>query len=139
MIIFHLLVLSFVFFTILRADYFGMSWIQGKKKTLDQKTLTQLHRHTWVGLSLMIITGILLFLPMKDFLLARPQFYLKMAFVVTLICNGFVIGHLQKVATMKSFNSLSAKEKMPLFISGAVSTISWMGAAITALFLIPSY
>lgn len=137
MIYFHLLSLAFVFFTIVRADYFGMSWIQGRKKTLDPRVLTNLHRSTWVGLSLMILTGIMLFLPMRDYLLTRPQFYIKMAFVITLICNGFVIGHLQKVAATHSFASLTTSQKTPLFVSGVVSTISWAGAAITALFLLP--
>lgn len=137
MIYFHLLSLAFVFFTVVRADYFGMSWIQGKKEVLDSRILTTLHRSTWIGLSLMILTGIMLFLPMKDYLLTRPQFYIKMAFVITLICNGFVIGHLQKIATTHSFASLTFSQKVPLFISGVVSTISWAGAVITALFLLP--
>jgi hypothetical protein len=84
----------------------------------------------------MIVTGVFLFIPMREYLLTRPQFYIKMAFVVTLIANAFVIGHLQKRATTHSFKDLSFKEKLPLFISGAVSTVAWLGAATTALFLV---
>lgn len=60
-----------------------------------------------------------------------------MAFVVTLICNGLVIGKLQHVATTKTFSSLTFTEKLPLFISGAVSTLAWVGATLGGLFLIP--
>lgn len=137
MIIIHLLSLSFVLFTIVRADLYGMSWVRGSKKTLDVKVLNKLHIDMWAGLILMIITGLILFYPMREYLLTRPQFYVKMAFVVTLICNGFVIGKLQHISTTRSFSSLTIKEKAPLFISGAVSTICWISAIVTAFFLIP--
>lgn len=85
----------------------------------------------------MIITGFLMFWPMREYLFTRPQFYAKMAFVVTLIVNGFVIGHLQDVATKKWFKELTLKEKLPLFISGGVSTLAWLGAAIGGFYILP--
>lgn len=85
----------------------------------------------------MITTGLTLFWPMKEYLLTLPQFYIKMAFVATLICNGFVVGRLQKKASTRTFSSLSPRERTPLFISGAVSTLSWIGAIIAAFFLLP--
>lgn len=137
MIIFHFLSLAFVLYTIARADYFGMLWIREKRKTLNEKKLRTLHTQAWIGLGLMITTGLTLFWPMKEYLLTLPQFYIKMAFVVTLICNGFVVGRLQKKASTRTFSSLSPRERTPLFISGAVSTLSWIGAIIAAFFLLP--
>jgi hypothetical protein len=115
----------------------GISWIRGRVETLDAKKVKKYHRGSWIGLSLMIITGALLFYPLREFLLTRPQFYIKMAFVVTLVCNGFVIGKLQHIAIEKSFSSLSSFQKIPLYISGAVSTVCWLGAIVCALFLLP--
>ncbi|MEN9337920.1 MAG: hypothetical protein RIQ41_234 [Candidatus Parcubacteria bacterium] len=132
----HLLTLAFVVWTVVHADRFGFDWMRGTREKLDAKIIKKLHRNTWVGLAGMITTGLFLFFPMREYLLARPQFYLKMAFVLTLIINGFVIGKLQSVATTKAVRDLTFTEKLPLFISGAVSTLGWVGAALTALFLV---
>jgi hypothetical protein len=133
----HLLTLSFVAWTVFRADHMGFDWMRGKIDVLDAVKVHVLHRNTWIGLCGMILTGFLMFWPMREYLLIRPQFYTKMAFVITLILNGFVIGYLQKVALVKAYAELTTKEKLPLMISGAISTIGWLGAATTAFFLLP--
>lgn len=133
----HLLSLLFVMWNVIKADQLGFSWIHGKVQILEANKVITYHRYTWIGLSLMITTGFLLFIPMKEYLLTRPQFYVKMAFVITLICNGFIIGNLQKTATTKTYASLSLREKAPLFISGTISTICWLGAIAGGFFLIP--
>jgi hypothetical protein len=134
---FHLLTLAFVVWTIVQADHLGMRWIFGKDSVLNEKTVRKHHRNTWLGLSGMILTGFLMFWPMREFLLHRPQFWLKMFFVGTLVVNGFVIGRLQNIATHKPYASLTLKEKLPIFISGAASSVAWIGAGITAFFLLP--
>jgi uncharacterized membrane protein len=133
----HVLGVIFALYVIIRADKYGFSWIRGRVQVLDAKVLHKFHYQAWAALCFMIVTGLTLFYPIREFLLSRPEFYIKMSFVFALIVNGLVIGHLQTVAIKKSFASLQAKEKIPLFISGAVSTISWLGAFITAFFLIP--
>lgn len=135
----HLLTLVFVAWNVLRADHLGFLWIRGTLKTLDKNRVQSLHRNTWIGLAGMVITGVLLFIPMKEYLLMRPQFLLKMAFVFTLIVNGIVIGHLQKVSTTVSYSSLSVSQKIPLYISGVVSTVAWLGAALSALFIVEDF
>ena len=132
----HLLSLAFVTWNIVIADHLGFSWMRGRVLFLDKNKIQKYHHRSWIGLCLMIITGFFLFLPLKEYLLTRPQFYIKMAFVVTLIINGFAIGHLQKISFTKSFKELTSKEKLPLFISGAVSTICWIMAALAALYLV---
>lgn len=73
--------------------------------------------------------------PLSSYLVTVPAFLLKMAFVVTLFINGLVIGHLVKVATERSFASLSWRERLPLLVSGAVSTTAWIGAFVAARLL----
>lgn len=135
----HLLTLTFVAWTALHADHMGFKWILGREQTLDKETTEKFHTRIWIGLGGMILTGFLMFWPMREYLLSRPQFYAKMFFVLALVANGFAIGSLQKVAFRKSFKELTTKERVPLLISGAVSTISWIGAATLAFFLVPEY
>lgn len=133
----HLLVLAYTAWYILHADHMAFNWIRGKVQTLDPKKIAIYHKHTWIGLVGMIATGFMLFWPLREFLLTRPQFYIKMAFVLALVINGVVIGKLQTTAIRKPYKELTAQERIPLLISGAVSTFSWIGAAIMAFFLLP--
>ncbi|MFA5131873.1 MAG: hypothetical protein WC444_00940 [Candidatus Paceibacterota bacterium] len=133
----HFIALAFVAWNVFHADHMGFNWIQGKVEKLDARTVEKYHKRTWIGLLLMIGTGVALFWPEREFLLARPQFYIKMAFVATLFLNSFAIGNLKEKSTTRAYASLSVRERIPLFLSGALSTISWLGAAVMALFLIP--
>jgi hypothetical protein len=131
----HLLTLLFITWNVFYADHMGFNWIRGKVLKLDKLTVQKYHYRVWAGLIAMIVTGFFLFWPTHEYFLGRPQFFLKMAFVLTLICNSFAVGYLQEKATTHSFKELSFSEKIPLFISGGLSTISWVGAAITAFFI----
>ncbi|MBP6888900.1 MAG: hypothetical protein KBC21_04365 [Candidatus Pacebacteria bacterium] len=131
----HLLILAFTVWQIISADHFGIKWITGKVKVLDLSLVKKYHNRTWLGLVLMITTGVILFLPEREALLSKPQFIVKMGFVVALVINGFFIGFLQNIATTKTFASLTFKEKMSLIISGTVSTLSWLGATVAGLLL----
>lgn len=135
----HLLTLAFVAWTALHADHMGLNWMRGKARTLDGKKVRTLHNRTWLGLCGMAITGFLMFWPMREYLLGRPQFYAKMFFVFALIVNGFAIGRLQNVALTKPYAELTTRERLPLLISGAVSTISWISAATLAFFLVEEF
>lgn len=131
----HLISLFYALMSVARADHLGLIWIRGKVDTLDAKKIDSLHRHSFIGLSLMIVTGFFLFLPMREYLLTQHQFFVKMAFVATLLVNGFVIGRLKNIASTRKFSSLSTREKFPLFVSGFVSTISWLGAILGGIYL----
>ena len=133
----HIISLVYVAFNVFQADHMGFNWIRGKTPTLNRNLVSKYHKRTWLGLLAMTVTGIFLFMPNKAVLLAHPQFYIKMGFVLALFINSFVIGKLSKIAVHKSYVSLTAKEKISLFISGAVSTISWVGADVMALFILP--
>ena len=89
------------------------------------------------ALTLMILSGIMLFWPAREYLITQPSFYIKMTFVVLLILNSFVIDTLMEVATRTPFREVSAGKKRFLMISGAVSLCSWVGAGAMAFFLFP--
>jgi hypothetical protein len=133
----HLIILAYAVWTIIQADRMAMSWVFGKSRTLDAKKVNRHHRNVWIALSGMIVTGLLMFWPLREFLLTRPQFYAKMAFVLTLVINGFIIGRLQNVAIEKPYAELTLKEKLPLFLSGGISGLCWILAAIGGFYLIP--
>ena len=131
----HIASLTFVAWNVFHADHMGFSWIKGKVDTLPEAKVRKYHIQTWIGLILMITTGLLLFWPTREYLLSRPQFYVKMVFVAALFINSFIIGALSGIATSRTFKSLTFKERLPLIISGGVSTIGWFGAAVAGFFL----
>lgn len=131
----HILSLGFVICGVLLADHTGFDWVRGKKETVSPILLTRLHWVVGVGLGLMIGSGFALFWPTKDYLLSTPAFYIKMTFVLALVVNSLVIERLMHVATTKSFKHVSPTTRKKLLASGAVSAVSWVGAAITAFFL----
>lgn len=133
----HILTLIYLAWNIIHADHLGFTWMRGTVPILNASVVNKYHYRTLGGLLMMIITGLFLFYPMREFLLSRPQFYIKMGFVLALCINSVAIGYFSKIPTKKTFASLSNKEKLPLFISGALSTISWIGAALAGLYLIP--
>lgn len=133
----HLIVLSFIAWNIVLADHIGFSWIRGKVKILQRSEVKKYHYRILVGLALMICTGFLLFLNYSEFLLTRPQFYVKMSLVGALVVNSFVVSYLQETAITRSFDSLTFKEKLPLLISGAISTVCWLLTIAAGFYLIP--
>lgn len=131
----HLLALAYAAWNVAHADHLGFTWVRGKVTTLDKKTIAKYHKGTWVALILVIITGTITFLSVRS-IVVYPQFYIKMGFVAALVVNSFVIGSLSKIPTTRTYTSLTMKEKLPLIISGVMSTISWIGAAVMALFIL---
>jgi uncharacterized membrane protein len=119
------------------ADHQAFFWIRGKNAILDFKKLKKYHRRISLGLGLMILSGAGLFWPIHAILLYHnPFFTVKMICVVLLVINAFVIGSFMKVATSRTFSSLTLREKLPLFLSGAISTICWLTAGIMAFFIL---
>jgi hypothetical protein len=133
----HFAALAFAAWNVFNADHMGFNWIRGKTPMLDEKVVRKYHIGTYIALLLVLVTGTLLFWPIKEYLLTRPPFIIKMTFVLVLIINSFAIGKFSKVATSKTYASLSSREKLPLLITGGLSTIGWLGAATAAFFLIP--
>ncbi len=125
----HLLVLALTAVVIVFADHEGWQYVRGKKAVLSTARVQWLHRAVWVGLLGMIMTGIGLTTEEPE-VFEEPMFYVKMVMVLALIINGVAISFLSKVATTTPFASLTTKQRVPLFISGAVSVGCWIGAAL---------
>ncbi len=135
MITIHLTGLVFSLGVMLYADKQVVSWLRGKPELLDAKKLERTHILMWVGLGAMVASGIYMLIPQWSYLSAEPLFMIKMFFVGILITNGVLIGRLAPIATLHSFRSLTLKEKLPLFASGAISLTAWVGAFAMAKIL----
>lgn len=132
----HVTILTLTALVILYADHEGFSYIRGKKPVLDEKKTHWLHRAVWAGLLGMIATGFIMFWPGREYYLSEPEFLVKMCMVFALLANGVLIGHLSKVSYTTPFAELPAKTKRLLFLSGAISTGGWIGAATIGFFFL---
>lgn len=117
------------------SDFSGLLWITGKVKVLNAKFMKIAHYAVWAGLASSILSGAYLFIDLADYLLTVPAFYTKMFLVLALVINSFVISKHLHVATTGTFVEVSKEERLKLFISGAVSTVSWVGVVVSAHFL----
>lgn len=135
MTLIHILGMGFVFAVIIFADKEAFAWMRGKKEILDAQHLRLIHQLTWLGLSILVISGIFLFYPRREYLAAEPLFIIKMLFVGILLTNGVLVGRLMHIATQKPFAMLTHAEKVQLFASGAASFISWVGAFVLGIIL----
>lgn len=131
----HITAIFFAVAIILLADHEAFSWVRGKKETLSSSRTRALHALTWSALVVLITTGIVMFWPMRDYLLRQPLFIIKLLFVAVLIVNAVLIGRHMHVALTRPFVSLSTQEKIPLLLSGFISTFSWISVIILGLYL----
>ncbi len=131
----HLASLTLAIVGIALADKVAFAWMRGTTETIAPAKLLQLHWIVTIALSGLVVTGLLMFWPLRDYLTGQPEFWIKMVFVLALLINSFFIEHFMGKAATTPFSSLTQKEKIPLFISGAVSGASWVGAAVVAYLL----
>lgn len=118
------------------ADIYASQWLRGNIHILNAKIVSRLHQAVSIGIIGMITTGIALFVPVSDFLVHQsPTFFIKMTFVLALVVNSFVIEKHMNIATTQAFKDISQREKIVLFVSGTISSVSWLGALISAFFL----
>ncbi len=131
----HIAALGVAALGMVYADHEAFAWLRGKKDTLLQHHLLFAHHIVAYALSGIIVTGLMLFWPMREYLLAQPLFWLKMGFVAALVANSFAIEKLMHLPTRHAFRSLTSRQKLPLMLSGAVSMGSWVAAGVLALVL----
>jgi hypothetical protein len=128
----HILTAIGLIVVVIYSDHLGWQWLRGKQQTLNLTTLNRLHHIIYAGLSIMVTTGLYMFWPLQAYLLYEPAFYVKMGFVGTLIINSFFIGSFMRKASETPFNLLSKQERVPLYVSGALSTVVWLGTIVAA-------
>ncbi len=133
----HIATLSVAAAGIIAADKIGFAWFRGTRETVSPHTLHTLHTVVGLALTFMLATGLLLFWPARAFLVTEATFYIKMLFVALLVLNSFAIEYLMETATHTPFRNVSVRHKRLLFLSGAISLGSWVGAATAAFFLLP--
>lgn len=120
-----------VFYT----DKIALAWLLGKKETLDDKNMTRLHYAIWVGLLGIIISGAFLAYPRITYFIHDMPFIIKMLFVLALLVNAVFLGRLMKTSFKMPFKQVDKERKIEFFIGGMVSTFSWIGALVMALFI----
>lgn len=121
---------------ILYSDHKAFGYFRGTHQTLSMRFITWSHRIVWVGLILIILTGVTLVLPAWEYYLSESIFYVKMGFVLTLIMNAFAIGNLSKKAHTTPYAQLTKSEQTTLLVSGGLSVIGWISAIAIGLFLL---
>jgi hypothetical protein len=120
---------------ILMADHAAFQWLTNKRDVVGKRELFLSHWIVTLGLIGLVLSGLYLFWPVRDYLLGQPLFWLKMSFVAALIINSFFIEYLMHTASHTPWRRLSFGERVPFIVSGAVSTLSWVGAFLVAITL----
>lgn len=133
MLFVHLGTLALTFLVILYSDHEAFQYITGKQPVLDRKKTMFLHTLVWIGLLGMIGSGLWMAWPNLGVLFSVTGFQIKMAFVALLVVNAIFIGYLMDIAFEKPFKELSKGKQLILLFSGAVSTVGWLGAALSAM------
>lgn len=128
----HVTTATFLIASVIFADHKAFLWVLGKKDTLPEKMMLRIHHGMYVGLGIMILTGVYMFLPLKEYLLYETAFQVKMGFLGTLLLNSIVIGKLMHTATTHTFASLKKKTRLLFLLSGGISTASWISVIIAA-------
>src|SRR5581483_848959 len=118
---------------VLMADKDAFAWLMHKRDHIHRAQVVRAHWVVSAGLAGLVLTGLYMFWPMRGSLLTAPLFWIKMAFVGALIINSFFIEVLMHTPTHKRWRDLPPWERVPFIISGAVSTVSWIGAFCAAL------
>lgn len=133
---FHGLMVVGTALIIIYTDHQGYLYFRGKKATLSASFITWSHRLVWAGLAIIITTGAALMIPAWEYYSTLGIFYVKMGFVALLILNGLAIGTLSKKASTTPFAELTQKEQRLLMLSGGLSFIGWVSAAVIGYFIL---
>ena len=132
----HLWTLGITALVILYSDHEAFSYFRGKKQLLDKRKMELLHYVVWAGLLIMIASGLKLALPAWEYYISEPSFLIKMGFVLVLIVNGVFIGRLTPIASERPFSDLAARGRLSLLLSGSLSTMGWIGAAVIGFYFL---
>lgn len=132
----HLLSLIITIPAILYSDYSGFKYFTGRSQLMSHKKMNLLHKLVFIGLFLLITTGVITLVPRWAIMFEKPFFYIKIAFVLTLLVNGLFIGKLLEKATTTPYTNLPKQDKVFLMTSGAISAVSWISVIIISFFFL---
>lgn len=118
-----------------------------KDKILDEKEINFISlgsRAVWIGIFIIVLSGIALFALNPERYLASAKFQAKMTIVAILLVNGVIFHkkHLPLLRSQIGKNLLASEEFVKksagLYLSGAISITSWISAfALGALHSLP--
>ena len=134
----HLVGIVLGFGAALMADLFFFKFLKERKVTEDEvKTLKVFSRVIWLGLGIIILSGLLLFLSNIEFYLGSAKFLTKMSVIGVIVVNGLVLNFaVTPKLTSISFTAGENEDKRMqsarslAFAAGAVSATSWWTAFI---------
>jgi hypothetical protein len=132
----HLIALAFTALVILFADHHGFEYFRGTRETLSPHFVTWSHRGVWAGLTVLVLSGLFMVIPAWDYYKSDMAFYVKMGFVLVLTMNGYAIQKLSHMSTTTPFRSLPKEMQHTLMVSGALSAMGWVGAAVIGFFFL---
>lgn len=135
MVFWHATAVLLTLLAVLYADERGLRWVRGRAHVLAPRKVATLHALVGVGLALILLTGGLMFVDRSSYLLSQTTFLVKMGFVGALVVNAFFIGSISKLASEKAFVELTSNERRKVFLSGAISSLGWLGAIMCGLTL----
>lgn len=98
----------------------------------EAKVLHTFSKVIWVGLVILILSGLGLYLPHWDQLLKLPMFLTKMMVVGVILINGILLNTLISPNLTKIF-SLPRLRRLA-FVLGPISVVSWYSAFILGMF-----
>jgi hypothetical protein len=114
-----------------------------RDKVLDAKEISFISlgsRTVWIGLIIIILSGAILFALEPTQYLNSSKFLAKMTVVLVLTINGalFHFKHLPFLRTQVdqdlSLSAIFKNKSLGLFVSGAVSSVSWLSALMLGVF-----
>lgn len=116
-------------------DVFFFRFLKDNKISEEEKgTMDTLTNVIWVGLAILVVSGLMLYLPEQARLDASPKFALKVIVVCVIIVNGLLL-NLKVAPRMRSFSfdqtPVARHLRKLAFALGAISITSWY----TAFFL----
>lgn len=134
----HLVGIILGFGAALMADIFFFKFLKDKVITNDEvKILKTFSKIIWAGLTLIVLSGLLLFLSDPNGYLNSSKFLVKMTVVLVIIVNGLILNFAvtPKLTSINFVAKPNEDEKMRrirrlAFATGAVSATSWWTAFI---------
>jgi hypothetical protein len=131
----HLTLIIVTGLAVLYSDEQAFLWLLGKKETLSRGLVQTLHTCVSWGLGSILISGGLLYFRAPVAYLTNLTFLVKLGAILALIFNTYVIEKFSEVAITRPYRSLSPRERLPLFLSGAVSVGGWSIALLCGYLL----
>lgn len=131
-LIFHILGIVLGLGMATMSDFFFFKFLKDRRiSEKEEKVLKTFSKIIWAGLTVLILSGVGLYLPHGNDLLKSPKFLAKMVVVGVIIVNGILLNtlispKLTKIMFLPRWRRLA-------FALGAISIVSWYAAFILGM------